>query len=274
MNQSITRCTPGPVNLLVRYRPRTLTDLVGQGSAVGQLLSFLAAAETEPSAAALFLHGPPGVGKTAAAWALAGDLGCDTAEGELGGVYEVPSGKQDGAAVERLVESLHYRPLFGSGWKVAIINEADYMTRQAEVIWLDALESLPPLTVVVFTTNDLSRLSARLVSRCETVRFGGRREELGDAVAELVRRVWRAETGQELQRVPEDIGLFDLFSGTLSIRLALQQLTPYVRSRQPLPARFAAPMMREAGPDALTAQDYSTAAKKAAETRRRNQRKG
>jgi DNA polymerase III delta prime subunit len=57
--------------------------------------------------------------------------------------------------------------MVGSGWKVVIINEADRMTPQAEVMWLDGLEKLPAKTVVVFTTNNplLCTSSARLWPR-------------------------------------------------------------------------------------------------------------
>ena len=59
-----------------------------------------------------------GVGK-AAAWALANELGCDS---DWGGVIEIPSGTQDGRAVENLLRRMHLRPMAGSGWKVVIIK--------------------------------------------------------------------------------------------------------------------------------------------------------
>ena len=49
--------------------------------------------------------------------------------------------------------TLSFRPMLGSGWKVLVCNEADRMTTSAETIWLDALEGLPPKSVIVFTTN-------------------------------------------------------------------------------------------------------------------------
>ncbi len=258
------------MNILFKYKPRTVSDLWGQPRAVGQLSGWLAAVEAEPSSQAFLFDGPAGVGKTTAAWALARDLGCAVEDGDFGGVCELPSGKQDGGAVERLLESMRCRPLAGSGWRVAIVNEADYMTRQAEVIWLDALENLPPMTAVVFTTNDMTRLSARLVSRCEVVRFAGAKSEVEEALAALVRHVWERETGRPLHRIPENLGLLDWFSGTLSFRLALQQIAPYLRTLEDLPESFAVPTVRAEEASGATSQTYSSAARKAAQTRKRN----
>jgi DNA polymerase III delta prime subunit len=61
--------------------------------------------------------------------------------------------------------------MFGSGWKVIVANEADRMTAQAETVWLDRLESLPPRTVIVFTTNYPEKLSQRLRDRCTRLVF-------------------------------------------------------------------------------------------------------
>jgi hypothetical protein len=184
---------------------------------------------------------------------------------ELGGLFKISSGDQDGAAVKHLLSGLRMRPFYGSGWKVVIVNEADYMTRQAEVIWLDALQNLMPYTVVIFTTNDVNRLPSRLVGRCEPVPFSGEPADIQEAIVSMVRDVWRAETGQELTDVPDGLGKVDLSTGTLSIRLALQQISPYARSGRPLPKVFVVPMSRE-GP----APEYKAPAKKAADTRKRN----
>ena len=58
-----------------RYRPRTLADLVGNGPAVKKLKTWAEAwAAGVPRTKAVVLAGPPGVGKTSAALALAADM--------------------------------------------------------------------------------------------------------------------------------------------------------------------------------------------------------
>lgn len=253
------------VNLPQRFRPQTLADIRGQQAAVDQLATFAGAVTRDPVSAAFVFHGATGVGKTAAAHALAYDLGCEPSDPELSGIYEIPSGKQDGRAVEGLLDMLRFRPMLGDGWRVAIINEADSMSTQAEAIWLDGLERLPPRTVVIFTTNNLDRLSDRLVGRCEIVDFVSAGDDVRLALHALVREVWKAETGKALRKLPEDLGVFDLASGELSFRLALQQIAPYIRTGDPLPERFLVPICREQ----REASDAGvSAAQKAWQTRR------
>jgi hypothetical protein len=259
-------------SLPAKYRPQTLKQVRGQTEAVAALTAFVNATRPPRIAAgsAVFLfYGPSGVGKTSAAWALAFDLGCDPDDPYMSGVNELPSGSQDGAAVEQLLRQLITRPLFGSGWKVVIVNEADRMTPQAETIWLDGLENLPPRTVVVFTTNDVSRLASRFVSRCECLPFHGSPAIVNGAFARFIRYVWRKETGQELTIIPDGLGVFDIAGGTLSFRLALQQLAPYCRSGRPLPDRFQPPIVRDS--DSAKQDVFRQAAAKAVATRRANQ---
>ncbi|MFQ6053587.1 MAG: replication factor C large subunit [Candidatus Bathyarchaeia archaeon] len=64
-----------------RFEPRTRKDLVGNGRAVDQLVRWLRSWEKGiPKRRAAFLHGPPGVGKTASVVAVANDLGFDLIE--------------------------------------------------------------------------------------------------------------------------------------------------------------------------------------------------
>ena len=194
-----------------------------------------------PYPAAFVFHGPSGIGKTAAARALAADLGCDP---DWGGVVEIPSGSQNGLAVKELLRNLGLRPMGGSGWKVAIVNEADRMTEQAEPTWLDGLERLPPKTVIVFTTNSLRRMSHRFVRRCEVVTFDAASDDFRHGMEELVRLVWKAATGRDLDVIPEGLGKFEVDEENYSIGPALQQLAPYVRTGEDLPGKFHVPFIR------------------------------
>jgi hypothetical protein len=253
-------------SLPAKYRPRTLTELRGQPDAVAALTSFVERAKEQRGSAVFLFHGPSGVGKTSAAWALAFDLGCDRDDPLMGGVDEIPSGQQDGDAVDRLLRRLITRPLLGSGWRVVIVNEADRMTPQAETIWLDGLENLPSRTVVVFTTNDVSKLTSRFVGRCESIEFTGNPQRINGVFAKFVRTIWRKETGRSLAKIPEGLGVYDIAGGTLSFRLALQQLAPYCRSGRSLPARFQPPIVRDS--DTARADVFRQAAAKAVATRR------
>lgn len=252
-------CTSG--GLAVKYAPRALSQVVGQPQAVGSLVAFL----KNPHSGAFIFHGPTGVGKTATAKAMALELGCSDEFEECGGITEIPSGKQDGRSVEDLMRKLRVRPMLGSGWKVAIINEADSMTPQAEAIWLDALESLPPKSIVVFTTNELRRMTRRLIGRCETVAFDGESKAFLDGMHSLVRRVWKNETGQALKSIPKNLGRYEMAAGASSIRLALQQISPMIRLKS-IQDEVAVPFIRDEA--AIQEERWQAAAKKAVATRR------
>src|SRR5262245_49654021 len=112
-------------NLLIKYRPRSLDGIHGQDEVVQALRLFLKA----PYSTAMIFHGDTGVGKSAAALALAHELGIAVEEEELGGFGEIASGEMDGLAVRRHLDRLRLGTLFGSGWKMLVCNEADRMTQ-------------------------------------------------------------------------------------------------------------------------------------------------
>ncbi len=226
------------VGLTGKYRPSRLSGLVGQRKIAKILRSFLKA----PTSVVFIFAGPSGVGKTAAAWTIAAELGCDP---DWGGVTEIPSGNQDGKAVDGLLHSLRLKPLGGSGWKVAIINEADRMTEAAEAMWLDGLEHLTEKTVVIFTTNNLRNMSDRFIRRCEVYEFDGSSKNFQSSMKRLVKRIWKIETGKVLKKIPEGLGRFEACDDVWSIGLALQQIAPYARSNTKLPEQFGVPMIRD-----------------------------
>ena len=59
-----------------KYRPKTLSDVVGNPKAVGELKAWAESwSRGTPSKKAVVLMGSPGVGKTTSAEALANDMG-------------------------------------------------------------------------------------------------------------------------------------------------------------------------------------------------------
>jgi hypothetical protein len=135
-------------------------------------------------------------------------------------------------SVKKILETFRYRPLCGSGWRVLMVNECDRMALPVETIWLDALEHLPPFTVVIFTTNEPARLSQRFRNRCEEYAFQGGSDQLKPWIAALGRRLWERE-GKGSPPDLDGIGLptlGDVGSMTASFRLAIQQLQRLLRA--------------------------------------------
>jgi MoxR-like ATPase len=170
-----------------RYRPRVLADLVGQERAVARLRDFVAS----PYSAAFLFEGETGTGKTSAALALAAELGAC----EFGGLDRIAAGQCVGDTVEKALKQLRYVPMLGSGWKVLILDEADYMVWEGSKsvnIFLGALEDLPPRSVVVFTTNSVQKFPQRFLDRCERIAFDCSAATHAGA-EQLILRVWEGE---------------------------------------------------------------------------------
>ena len=132
------------------------------------------------------------------------------------------------AIVRDVCRTMRQRPMFGNGWQVIIVNECDRMTPQAETIWLDALEQLPPRCVVVFSTNSIGKLSQRFQDRCQSIRFESAPTAgmMSDA-RRLLSAVWTTEKGTAPDReVIGRIGSAAVIDGQFSFRRALQMLQP------------------------------------------------
>lgn len=87
--------------------------------------------------------------------------------------------------------------------------------------------------MIIFTTNDLARLSKRFRDRCEMLAFSGESDHLQPYIQRLARYVWERE-GME----GEPPGIHSLGMPTLgcpddmhaSFRLALKQLQKHIRT--------------------------------------------
>lgn len=224
------------MNLFEKYKPRKLSDVLGQEWIVCQLEQFV----KSPHSCAFLFDGASGTGKTSTAMVLAEALGVMVDQDELGGLWQIASGEQTGETVRRAVDNLRVRPWTGSGWKVLIVNEADAMTPNAAMVWLDVLEALPLQTVVIFTTNAARRIPGRLRDRCEGFTFQSGGLLMRPALQELVSRVWLAETGRTDAPEVENLGEYTDGNGDSSFRRVLQKLTPFVRaalSDKPVPSQ-------------------------------------
>jgi len=211
---------PGP--LTERYRPDGLAEILGQPAATRFLRKFARA----PYRTVLLMEGETGTGKTTAGLALARALGCDADQEELGGVHQIASGEQTADSVREIYRRIWLTPMYGSGWRVVVVNEADRMNGSAETIWLDRLEHLPGRAVLVFTSNKPENLTRRFRDRCTRVMFEADAERLEAAALGLVLAVWRAETGRRGRpRIARQVVAAATEDGKLSFRRVLQGVT-------------------------------------------------
>jgi DNA polymerase III subunit delta' len=132
-------------------------------------------AASEAPAHAYLLHGPPGVGKRAAAFAFASALLGDDRRVEarthpdlyvlepLGEMIRIDE-------VRALRHDLHMRP-FESDRRVYVVLGAERLNEDAADALLKDLEEPPPYAVIVLVATDLGPLPPTILSRCQLVPF-------------------------------------------------------------------------------------------------------
>lgn len=189
------------MRLFEKYRPRSLREVIGQPPV--RLLSRLIA---EPYPCCILIEGGPGVGKTAAAYALAADLGCydeTTFPRDNPPAYsfgfntglQVVLGSEltIDAAREMFGQTLRLRYGSTSGFKVLVIEELERLSPQTQVFLKTALETkLPPMCIVVATSNDVSRLDKPLLQRFKTYHFSSG-ESFARAAVDRLNWIWQQE---------------------------------------------------------------------------------
>jgi DNA polymerase III delta prime subunit len=157
------------VRLYEKYRPKDLSEVVGQEKAVRACRFILE--HDQLAGGMVWISGPSGTGKTTLARILARSFaeGCEITEIDAQDVT-----LDFLRAQER--EWVLSRPLFGGG-RVLIINEAHGLRGPVVSRWLTLAESMPDWVLVIFTTTSAGQLSfdekfdaAPFGSRCKEVR--------------------------------------------------------------------------------------------------------
>ena len=199
-----------------KHRPKSLTEMVGQ-----PCLSALRKFAADPYPVAMIFEGPPGTGKTAAATALAADMGCVD---EWSGLDVVPSVDLTIERCRELFErTLRLIPMSGNGWHVLIIEELEFCSSGTVQRYLKvALDTkMPRKCVVIATSNGTSGLDPALVQRFDHFTFRGD-DEFAKAAADRLGMIWTRETGKA--KIPGDVIRWGKNGDTWSFREALKQM--------------------------------------------------
>ena len=117
-----------PVRLSEKYRPRKVGEFVGLQKAKRVLSKFVA----HPYPCSFLFYGPPGVGKTSMAQAMADEMGAE--------FHHLGSQKCNVENLEEVCRICRYVPLTG-GFHFVLIDEVDSASKAAQLALLSKLES-------------------------------------------------------------------------------------------------------------------------------------
>ncbi len=130
-----------------KYRVHGLDDVKGQDLAVDRIKFFLKAF---PKKKAIVLHGPPGVGKTSLAYAVAGEMGAEILE------LNASDFRNKAKISEIIGPASRQASLFGKG-KIILIDEVDGISAMKDRGGLAALLGLLTKSAfpIIITANDI-----------------------------------------------------------------------------------------------------------------------
>ena len=148
-----------------KYRPAHLADIVGNGTAVRQMLDWARGWKrgTKP----LILYGKPGIGKTSAAYALANDMQWEAMELNA-------SDQRTKAVIERVAGAGSTSgSLTGAARRLIILDEADNLQGTADKGGAKAILDIirDARQPIILIANDLYGLAADLRAACDPVQF-------------------------------------------------------------------------------------------------------
>lgn len=139
-----------------KYGPQSLEEYVGNETIKNKIADYL----KQGSIQNLLFHGVAGTGKTTLAKLITKNLNCDL-------LYI-------NASDERGIDTIRDKIIpFASTMgfndvKIIILDEADYLTPQAQATLRNTIESCSKTTRFIFTCNYLERIISPLQSRCQT----------------------------------------------------------------------------------------------------------
>ena len=146
------------MNLWVeKYRPQTLEEYVGNEVIKNKISDYL----SQGSIQNLLLHGVAGTGKTTLAKLIANNLNCDL-------LYINASDERGIDTIREKIIPFASSMGFGD-IKIVILDEADYITPQAQATLRNTMESFSGNTRFILTCNYLERIISPLQSRCQTL---------------------------------------------------------------------------------------------------------
>ena len=144
--------------LVEKFRPTKLENYVGNENIKRSIAKYLEQNDIQN----LIFYGPAGTGKTTLAKLIVQNLDCDN-------IYINASDERGIETIRDKVQSFasvaSFKPL-----KVVILDEADFLTIQAQASLRNVIETFSRTTRFILTCNYIERIIDPLQSRCQTLK--------------------------------------------------------------------------------------------------------
>ena len=168
-----------------KYRPRKLEEVAGQNAIINNLPSYV----RKRNLPHLIFSGPAGVGKTAAAVAMARELYGDTWSENF---TELNASDERGIDVVRnkIKNFARTMPIGDASFKIIFLDEADALTDAAQSALRRTMERYSGTCRFVLSCNYSAKIIGPIQSRCSVYRF---KSLSHDAIASRVKYIAEKE---------------------------------------------------------------------------------
>lgn len=173
---------PEPMEPLhIKYRPKSLKEVVGQDATVRSLQSMLL---KEGHNHVYLFTGPAGTGKTTLARILATEFDCG-----LESMIEVDAASNSGIDdMRQITSALRYQGFGKHSNKAIILNECQGLSKQAWDSLLDSTEQPPPHVYFFFTSTNPEKIPKAMLTRCASYHLNALKyDDIMDVLEEVVK---------------------------------------------------------------------------------------